>query len=121
MKKKLTIENIKRMRSYGMTYQQIGDYYGVSKQYVNQLCPAIRKYDIEKIKYKPFYDLFCETPDLTVSRIAKMIFGKSFHSDIEKTRRFLRGDNILLSLKQIDNIEEIIQMPIKDMLTQKRY
>lgn len=95
-----------RLRSQGMTYSEIGEVLGVTRQYVHQLIGPKRKGDkfYNQIPYTGWYEIFRDNPDLTVPGFVIDCFGTNSRALIAKIGRMLGGKNVALSLFQIRKI-----------------
>lgn len=99
------VAEMKRMRNCGWTYQQIADYFGVSKQYVHQLIPGNRRKEdyYEQIPYKGLYKLF-QNKSLTVPKFCATVFHHHGHTFVSQMTRFISGGDSRISISQIRKI-----------------
>lgn len=111
-------------REQGKTYQEIGEMYNVSKQYVASSIKKferlsgtrVRKnnYNIEKIAYKGIYQLFENDSTMTVAKLSRMIYGYS-SGVANRINRLIKGENVRLSIKEIKKLIEITGKPFEEL------
>lgn len=100
----------KQMRDDGMSYQEIAEVFGVSRQRIHQVLKSgavyTRKYaaDIETIPYEGIYKFMVENPKVTFSALAVIMFGYSGNTASNMARRFVRGDNTKVGKRTYDRL-----------------
>ena len=93
-----------------MTYREIADVFGVSRQRIQQVLKKgivyKRKYaaDIEKIPYEGIYKFMVENPRVTFSALAVILFGYSGNARVNMARRFVCGDNSKIGKRSYDRL-----------------
>lgn len=104
--KELAIE----MRRQGMSFPEIGEHFGVSKQYISALlknCVRARMdcETIEMIPYKGLYDFMMANKKVTISSLSRTMWsGNAGHTRGERVRRFLQGQNVSLPKSAYDRL-----------------
>ena len=105
----MTKEQILELRNQGKTYAEIGEMFGVSKQWVHQMVGEhrIRKgnYEIEHIRYKGIYEFMRDNPTITLSTLTLKGIGKGKNLYC-KFQRAITGTNrdMHLSINQIKRL-----------------
>lgn len=98
------------MRRDGATYQEIGEKFGVSKQYVHELIGKVRKRkdtaDLEKIIFEGIYQLFKNDECMSYRKLATIIYGRRVEISHQNTvYQFVTGKrDSMLKIRQIKNI-----------------
>lgn len=116
---KTRIANYVVLREQGKSLQEIADICNVSKQAVDQglskfeeaFGNRVRKgnVEIEKIVYKGLYDFFVDNPNMTFSKLTRLMYGYSDANMKNKTIRLLHGKNVKISIKAINKLIEITE------------
>ena len=111
---KVNFKEANEMRSNGMTYEAIANYFGVSKQHVFQFMnnPAFKdqrkRKGSSKYENSPYYgfrNMFEQDEYLTIPKLVRAVFGYSSRSAESKLMRMANGsDDVMLSKKNIDNL-----------------
>ena len=111
-------------REQGKTYQEIGEMYNVSKQYVASSIKKferlsgtrVRKnnYNIEKIAYKGIYQLFENDSTMTIAKLSRMICGYS-SGVANRINCLIKGEDTRLSIKEIKKLIEITGKPFEEL------
>lgn len=112
------------MRMDGRTFQEIADFYGVSKQAVHTKLKSYtkilegergravdgRRFNINSIPYKGLYEYFKENEEETISSFSREVSGAEYRTNFaNKMRNFLTGENnSYFTIVQIKKICEII-------------
>lgn len=122
---KINMEALERMAAEGMTWQEMAEVFGVSRQRVQKAAAArgIRKRRegkvYEQIPYKGLYALFQTDRRMSVSRFAGLVFGRSGNANNEKTRNLLKGREVNLKIKQIRRICRLCGMSFEETFAQR--
>ena len=123
---KENVNEIIELRKHGLTYAQIGERYGVSKQRIQQLIgkERIRKCstDIEEIAYEGIYQLFVDDPEMTFIKLTKIMYGTSYADTAahEKVFRFVRKKaNSRMRLECINNLINYIGKPYEEVFKER--
>lgn len=101
-----------QMREEGMSYREIADVFGVSRQRIQQVLKKgiayDRKYaaDIEKIPYEGIYNYMVENPKVTFPALSMILFGTSNKNKNEVTRNFVFGMNCKIGKRCYDRLIE---------------
>ena len=119
-KSKINMEALERMAAEGMTWQEMAEVFGLSRQRVQQAAAArgIRKRRdgkiYEQIPYKGLYALFQTDRHMSVSRFAGLVFGWSGNANNEKTRNLLKGREVSLKIMHIRRICRLCGMSFEE-------
>lgn len=100
-------------REQGLTYQEIADRCGISKQRVHQLIGKARKNnaDVEKIVYKGIYDFMIQHPNISFSTLYRTTISQSAsENDIKAFRRFLTNTTDKANKLTIGQIKRLIKL-----------
>lgn len=115
-------EMIEMKTSGNATFQEIGNFCGISRQavkqridvYNNKLEKRRKELPLEKIKYKGFYDYFLKNPDITVGKFAQKVFGYGNYKT--KMISFLLGEsNATFTISQMIKMCEIVGKPFEEI------
>lgn len=84
-----------KLRADGMTYQQIGDSMGVSKQRIYAIIGRRRKHstDLAKIRNKSLREYFENKFTLSYSAFAKRIGCGQDRANVAKIERFIKNES----------------------------
>ena len=125
----MTSKELYEWRQQGATYQEIADAEGISKQAVYLKVKSYekklegnrgRRFDINKIVYKGFYEYFVENPDVRISTLTDEIFGVG-GNNVAKTRQFLYGEHeTLLKIRTIKTMMEITGKSFEELFERRR-
>lgn len=109
---------IKRLRDEGLTYQEIGDRFGVSKQCIQQLCKRMESpiyvNAISKIQYPQIRSFLFENR-IGIGEMNDIVFGG-------KPKCYLRDrlyGRIRISLEDAQKISEFMGMSMEDCFALK--
>lgn len=101
MENKPAYDEMLEMRNKGMTYQEIADEFGVSKQWVNYILTHCyegykgqrgKGFDIEKIVYKGIYEHFKKNLFESVTSFTEKVLGNSA-TYVAKMRNLITGQH----------------------------
>lgn len=111
-------------REQGLTYQEIADRCGISKQRVHQIIGVVRKnnVDIESIVYKGIYDYMKENSKITYSTLySKISGGNSSENAIKNFRVFLHNsaDEGKLNIKQIKRLIKLTGKSFEELFERR--
>ena len=122
-------ENVNEMinlRKHGLTYAQIGEEFGISRQRVHQLIgkERARKCDtnIEEIAYEGIYQLFVDDPEMTFTKLTKIMYGTiaAESASCEKVYRFVRKKaNSRMTLDCINNLIRYIGKTYEEVFKER--
>lgn len=104
----------------GKTMKEIGEYFGVSRQRISILLKGRGKRTkdllfVEKIPYKGLYEYFKANTRMSVPAFVERIRAGGHHSDSEKMRRFLLGENSSYSKRVYDNMLAVTGMTYEQL------
>lgn len=122
---KINMEALERMAAEGMTWQEMAEMFGVSRQRVQQVAAAygIRKRRegkvYEQIPYKGLHALFQRDRSMSVSRFARLVFGDAGHANNEKARNLLKGREAGLKITHIRRICRLCGMSFEETFAQR--
>lgn len=100
------------MRREGATYQQIADYFGITKQGVHSAMKnhgvIRRRYEaiFESCPYKGLRRYLLENKRVKFTEVCFAVFGNCEEKTRAKTRRMIEGDNVLLTVNNIKRLEK---------------
>lgn len=111
-------------REQGLTYQEIADRCGISKQRVHQIIGRVRKnnVDIESIVYKGVYDYMKENSQITYSTLySKISGGNCSKNAIKNFRVFLHNsaDEGKLNIKQIKRLIKLTGKSFEELFERR--
>lgn len=111
-------------REQGLTYQEIADRCGISKQRVHQIIGVVRKNNvgIESIVYKGIYDYMKENSKITYSTLySKISGGNSSENAIKNFRVFLHNsaDEGKLNIKQIKRLIKLTGKSFEELFERR--
>ena len=103
-------KEIEQLRKEGKTYQEIADYYGVTKQAIHGLVTHYerrknkRDKEIDKIIYSGIYDMFVKDENLSMSKVCDIMGYCKCSVNTKKIRSFLYGETDSIRYTAINNI-----------------
>lgn len=110
---KLDMENAIKMRERGATYQEIAEKYGVTKQYVHNSMKRgyatgrIRRKDAEIFEASAYVGIleWYNRDHFSMKKLYRIVYGDAVtRSNQQKLIRLIEGDNITITMKQLNNI-----------------
>lgn len=114
--------------SEGMTYQEIGDKFGVSKQRTEQIIAdqysrtgerRRRKTDLDLIVYPVIRTYFLENERVGYASFCRKAFGHYNSPLAHKIARFFKGENVLLTITQIKGICTEVGKPFEEVFARE--
>lgn len=120
------VPEIIEMREAGKTFQEIGERYGVSRQWIQILLSrAAATYVtsdaafINEIVYDGIYRLFANDRTMTFAKFGRILFGYYMnHAEYERIRRWLTGGkDTCLTIAQIKRLCDYIGEPFESVFT----
>lgn len=114
---KKEIAEIKQMRADGRTFQEIADAYGVSRQYIQQLCKAKEWHSNEKIVYTNLREY------MQVNRISYRDLGISL--GYPETSASTNAENLLygkteMTVNAIQKLKELTGLSYEKIIKKDR-
>ena len=102
-------EKAAQMRRDGATYQEIGEYFGVSRQRIEQILKGKVKArkcstDMERIPYEGLYNWLMDNPKVTYPTLAKIVLGNGENKSTNQITNLLHGRNSLISKRAYDRL-----------------
>ena len=121
-----TVRNAKMliMHSEGMTYQEIADEFGITRQRAQQAVSALYrrnggnvrfKKSVESIVYPKIREYFCNNPKMTYTGFCRRAFGRTDHNFVCKIERAFRGYGARFTVVQINQICAEIGKPFEEV------
>lgn len=125
-----TIRNAKMvvMYSEGMTYQEIGDKFGMSRQGAEQIIAnefsrqgerRRRATDLDKIVYPEVRKFFEDNPHIGYSSFVRCMLGHADNSEKRKIVDLFRGEKRFFTVEQIQKICEVIGKPFEEVFARE--
>ena len=124
---KLTKMEIIRLREEGLTYDQIAEAAGVSRQRVQQVVnvyrPRKKSVDIEKIRFKGFYEFMRDNPTVSYAMLAKAMYNKPITNALSNTLLMTltdgstSGDKIRLTVGQVRRLTAFTGKTFEELFT----
>ncbi len=108
------------MRVDGLSYEEIANKYGVSKQYIYQeLCENTKKGNIKGVIYPNLAD-WLEREDISTQKFAEIIGAKANSSSNKSliSRRKLRGES-LFNIREIKRILRYTGMTFEECFAER--
>lgn len=111
------------LRKQGLTYKAIGEKFGISKQRVCWLIgnERVRKgtVDLDRIKYKGIHQMFVNDPKMTWHKLARVMFGYTDRSAVNRATLFATGKFETLSLTAINKLREYTGMTYEELFEER--
>lgn len=108
-----------KMRREGKNNSEIANCFGVSHQAISAICRkrGARKFSdfIEKIPYKGIYEYMKADEKLTIPKLTRLVGLDGAHTNTEKVRRFIYGENVSVSKKVYDNLISLTSMTYEQL------
>jgi hypothetical protein len=117
----VNVDEAERLRAQGMTYAQIAEYFGCSRQAVQQKLLTHRRVRrrwqavLEGCPYAGLREFMLRRRELSLSRLSSAVFGNGGRSEMEKTRRMLAGRNVSLTVGNVLKLEALTGMPFAEL------
>jgi hypothetical protein len=117
----VNVDEAERLRAHGLTYAQIAEYFGCSRQAVQQKLMKHRRVRrrwqavIDGCPYAGLREFMLRRKDLSLSRLSAAVFGKGGRSEREKTSRMLTGRNVSLTVRNVRDLEALTGMPFAEL------
>lgn len=114
----IDIEKAMKMREEGKTLEEIGEYFGVSKQRAHAIIGGYKKANplYKKIKYKGLRKWFKEN-DVTFSKFARMVGANFSPSYVRQIQNWLSegGEGRKFTVDQIKTMLELTGMTFEEL------
>jgi hypothetical protein len=128
MSKEITPKEMLQMRLDGMTFQQIADVCGTSRQNVHQAVKLYSKkiingvrgrgFPVEIIRFQGIYEHFYDNEKESITSFATKVYGHEQYGS--KLRKFLIGESEShLTIPQIKRICEICGKPFEEVFKER--
>lgn len=113
-------EKAAEMRRDGMTYAEIGEYFGVSRQRIEQCLKGRVKTrkcstDMERIPYEGLYNWLMDNPKVTYPTFARLVFGTCNTNTTNKIQNLLHGRNVLIGKRSYDRMMAVTGMTYEQL------
>lgn len=122
------VERISQMRDEGMTFREIGEHFGVSRQSVCEIYYKHTKavkgmrgngFKIDTIVYKGIYEHFKDNLSETITSFSKKIYGYSSNKEC-LVRKFLIGEHqSIFKISQIKKMCEITGKTFEELFEER--
>lgn len=118
---KTNIARAEQLRKDGKTYEEIAQEMGVTKQAVYSALKNAgrirRRYEtiFEECPYVGLRKFLLENKKLKIYGIARGIFGGVSQKEMAKVHRILRGDDVLVTFRNIKNLETMTGMGFDEL------
>lgn len=119
----IEIEQAKKLRAQGKTYEEIGNIMCYSRAAIfynvgHQIRKNAEIYN--RIVYKGFYDYFDEHKDVTIYRFSYMIFGYAKSNVYYLLVRMFKGQDIRLPLSVIQKMVEVTGKSFEELFEKRK-
>lgn len=119
---KHNLAEMMELRAQGLTYEEIGKRFGLSRQRIHVLIGSMRtrksNTDIEKIAYEGIYQMFVEDPKMTFAKLARMMSRSKAHGHArtERIRRMVtKSQDVRVSIDDINNLLRAVGRPYEEV------
>lgn len=118
---KTNIARAEELRKEGKTYEQIAKEIGVTKQAVHSALKnngrLRRRYEaiFEECPYNGLRNFLLENKYVKISGLSINIFGHCEPKAMAKVNRLLRGDDVLMSVRNIKTLEKFTGMTFDEL------
>jgi transcriptional regulator with XRE-family HTH domain len=119
---KHNLAEMMELRAQGLTYEEIGKRFGLSRQRIHGLIGSMRtrksNTDIEKIAYEGIYQMFVEDPKMTFAKLARMMSRSKApgHARTEHIRRMVtKREDGRFSIDDINNLLRAVGRPYEEV------
>lgn len=121
----IDIDRAETMRREGATYQQIADYFGITKQGVHSAMKnhgvIRRRYEaiFESCPYKGLRRYLLENKRVKIAEVCVAVFGNCEEKTRAKTLRMIEGDNVSLTVNNIKRLEKFTGLGFDELFCEK--